>query len=164
MKNGADSAPALNATPAIAGEMALVVVRATLVIPAVAVRSSGSTTAIVYDCRVGTSICEMLIRARKNATASRDVGASGTSISSRFDGRCENTIVFSRPKRSANQPAASSDAPERMPTQKKMTARSATGRPHRRKNQYDTIDWTTSAPANASRPKSAESFATVPAL
>ena len=104
------------------------------------------------------------MRARKNATASSGVGASGTSMRSTLDGRCENTIVFSRPKRSANQPAASSDAPERMPTQKKMTARSATGRPHRRKNQYDTIDWTTSAPANASRPKSAESFATVPAL
>src|SRR5919204_3426933 len=138
MKNGAENAPTLNATPAMAGEIALVVVRATLVMPAVAVRSSGSTTAIVYDCRVGTSICETLMRARKNATASRGVGASGTSMSSTFDGRCENTIVLSRPKRSANQPAASSDAPERIPTQKKMIARSATGRLQRRKNQYDT--------------------------
>jgi len=42
------------------GATAAPVVRATPVTPAAAERSSGSTTAIVYDWRVGTSICEML--------------------------------------------------------------------------------------------------------
>src|SRR5207302_5481580 len=46
-KNGRPSAAALNAIPANVGETALAVVRATFVIPAVAVRSSGSTTAMV---------------------------------------------------------------------------------------------------------------------
>ena len=104
------------------------------------------------------------MRSRKNAIARDAVGASGTSSRSTFDGRCVNTIVLSRPKRSASQPAARSESPERIPTQKKMTARSEICRPHRRKNQYATIDCTTRPPANASRPKSADSFTTTPVL
>ena len=118
--------------PANVGEIALAVVRATLVMPAVAVRSSGSTTAIVYDCRVGTSICDTVWRRRKNATASHAVGARGTRTSSTLDGRCVNTIVFSRPIRCASQPAARSDSPEMIPTQKKTTASSPIERPQRR--------------------------------
>ena len=42
--------------PTMNGASAAPLVRATPVIPAAADRSSGRTTAIVYDCRVGTSI------------------------------------------------------------------------------------------------------------
>ena len=44
-------------------------------------RSSAATTAIVYDCRVGTSICEVLKRKSSMAIASGRLGISGTSIS-----------------------------------------------------------------------------------
>src|SRR5262249_49357482 len=46
--------------PANTGAIAAPVVRATPVIPAAAERSSGRTIAIVYACRVGTSIWLML--------------------------------------------------------------------------------------------------------
>ena len=45
-----------NNCPAIAGAMDAPMERDTLVTPDAAERSSGFTTAIVYDCRVGTSI------------------------------------------------------------------------------------------------------------
>ena len=67
--------------------MAAPVVRATPVIPAAADCSSGLTTAIVYDCRVGTSIWLMLNRTIRTETASESVGISGTRMSSTFDGR-----------------------------------------------------------------------------
>ena len=47
-------------SPVIIGEIDAPMVRATPVTHAAADRSSGLTTAIVYDCRVGTSICEMV--------------------------------------------------------------------------------------------------------
>ena len=53
----------------IDGEMAAPMDRTTDVTPAAAERSSGETTATVYACRVGTSICEMLNRASKSPTA-----------------------------------------------------------------------------------------------
>src|SRR5215207_10480707 len=119
MKNGRPNAAKLKAIPEKMGEIVVAAVRATLVIPAVAVRSSESTTAIVYDLRVGTSIWETLIRSRKKSTASQAVGASGTIMSRTFDGRWVKTIVFSSPNRSAIQPAASSDKPDTTLTQKK---------------------------------------------
>ena len=54
---------------------------------------------MVYDWRVGTSICEMLKRASSTPIASGSVGISGTSISSTFDGMCVKTIVLISPKR-----------------------------------------------------------------
>src|SRR5438034_9918057 len=91
------SAASLNAILAKVGETALAVVRATFVMPAVAVRSSGSTTAIVYDCLVGTSICEMLMRSRNNAMAGHAPGANGSSRGSPFDGRSVHRIVVRNP-------------------------------------------------------------------
>ena len=82
--------------------------------PAAADRSSGSTTAIVYDCRVGTSIWLMLNRISSTATASSSVGMNGTRISSTFDGRCVNTIVRISPNRAASGPAASAETAARM--------------------------------------------------
>jgi hypothetical protein len=80
--------------PVIDGEIAAPVVRATPATPAAAERSSGSTTAIVYDWRVGTSICEMLKRSNKTSTANGKVGIKGTRISRMFEGMCVNVLVL----------------------------------------------------------------------
>ena len=77
--------------------MAAPLVLATPVTPAAADLSSGATIAMVYDCLVGTSICEMLKRASSTAIASGRLGISGTRISRMFDGTCVNTIVFTSP-------------------------------------------------------------------
>ncbi len=55
--------------------MAAPVVRATPVTPAAAERSSGSTTAMTYDWRVGTSIWLRLNRRSRTTTASSHASA-----------------------------------------------------------------------------------------
>src|SRR5512135_1660415 len=84
-------------TPVRDGASAAPTDRAILVTPEAAERSSGATTAIVYDCRVGTSIWEMLNRRSNRVIASGSVGISGTSISSTLEGTCVKTIVLIRP-------------------------------------------------------------------
>src|SRR3954453_16036196 len=91
-----------NKTPTNNGAKAAPVVRATQVMPVVADRSSGRTTAIVYDWRVGTSIWLILNRRKSTRTAEESVGISGTRIRRIFDGRWVNTIVFMRPNREAS--------------------------------------------------------------
>src|SRR5690242_330164 len=98
-----------NIHPANTGAIAAPVVRATPVIPAAADRSSGRTTAMTYDCRVGTSIWLMLNRASSTRIASARVGISGTSSSRMLDGRCVKTIVSTRPNRAARRDASSAD-------------------------------------------------------
>ncbi|SRR5258708_6045231 len=77
-----------NRKPANNGAIAAPVVRATPVMPAVADRTSGRTTAIVYDCLVGTSIWLMLKRRKSSNVASVRLGMSGTTMSRMFEGRC----------------------------------------------------------------------------
>src|SRR5215831_4345048 len=126
------SAATLNATPLSTGANAAAAVRTVLVMPAVAVRSWGSTTAIVYDFLVGTSICETLMRSRKNNTASHQVGASGTSISNTLEGKWVKTIVLSSPMRLASGAAPKNDRPDTTFTQKKTMASVSIDRPQRR--------------------------------
>ena len=52
-----------------------------LLIPAMAKRSSGLTTPMVYDCFVGTSICEKNARASQTATAVPALGMKGSAKS-----------------------------------------------------------------------------------
>src|SRR5262245_61120597 len=73
--------------------------RAKSVMPAAAERSSGATTANVYDCRVGTSICEMLKRRSRIMIAHVSLGISGTRIKRMLDGMWVKTIVFTKPIR-----------------------------------------------------------------
>jgi len=80
--------------PVNEGEIAAPTERAILVTPEAAERSSGDTTAIVYDWRVGTSICEMLNRQSRTVIANGSVGRSGTKISNTFDGMCVKTFVL----------------------------------------------------------------------
>src|SRR6202521_2321840 len=121
MKNGALIREGrANINPTNKGLIAAPVVRATPVIPAAAERSSGLTTAIVYDCRVGTSIWLMLKRKSKTKTASLRFGISGTTISRMFEGRWVATMVLMRPKREASRDASSDEIPAKIFAQKKM--------------------------------------------
>src|SRR3989304_6007259 len=97
--------------PVNEGEIAAPMERAILVTPEAAERSSGDTTAIVYDWRVGTSICEMLNRNSRTVTANGSVGMGGTRISSTFDGMCVKTIVLIRPILSASRTARKAEVP-----------------------------------------------------
>ena len=72
---------------------------------AAAGRSSGSTTAITYELRVGTSIWDKTLRASNNAIAQPNVGMNGMRINNTFAARCVNTIVFTNPNRSAMRTA-----------------------------------------------------------
>lgn len=86
-KNGALShAGTERKIPVRDGERAAPTERAMDVTPEAAERSSGATTAMVYDWRVGTSICEMLKRSSSTAIASGNVGITGTNRSKMFEG------------------------------------------------------------------------------
>src|SRR5436309_476015 len=99
-----------NRNPAKSGAIAAPVVRATPVMPAVADRSSGRTTAMVYDCLVGTSIWLILKRRKSSSVASVRLGMSGTRMSRIFEGRWVNTMVLTRPNRDASRDANSAEA------------------------------------------------------
>ena len=64
-RNGANNSDTdCNIEPAIDGDIACVIFLEMFVIPAAAVLSSSLTTATIYDCLVGTSICDRAILAR----------------------------------------------------------------------------------------------------
>src|SRR5437868_10671492 len=92
--------------PAISGLTADARLRGTDVTLAAAARSAGATTAITYELRVGTSICDSALRASNSATAHERLDANGTSSSRTLDGKCVNTIVLTRPNRFAMRVAA----------------------------------------------------------
>jgi hypothetical protein len=136
MRNGrpARAAVAMSGVE-IAGEIAAPVVRAIPVTPAAADRSSGSTTAMTYDWRVGTSIWLRLNRRSRTAIASGRLGMIGTRMRSTFDGRCVNTMVFTSPIRAAIRDADSDDTAASMFAPKKIPPRTAGSTPKRRWNQ-----------------------------
>src|SRR6266480_7420246 len=137
MKNGTLIQEGLaNIKPTNKGLMAAPVVRATPVIPAAAERSSARTTAIVYDCLVGTSIWLILKRTRRTKTASLRLGISGTRMSKMLEGRWVKTMVLISPKREARRDASSAEIPAKIFAQKKMTPRVPGFTPNRRDNQY----------------------------
>src|SRR5262249_58399111 len=73
--------------------------RGTAVTLAAAVRSAGVTTAITYDVRVGTSICDSAERTSSNAMTSVRSQENATTMRQMLDGMCVNTIVLIRPTR-----------------------------------------------------------------
>src|SRR5262249_5713983 len=117
------------------GDRAAPVVRATPVTPAAADRSSGSTTAAVYDWRAGTSICEMGKRSSNTATPHGRGGISGTRIRSRVDGTRGKTNVRRRRERRASAPAARADTAASRLAAKKIPPRAAAFAPKRTENQ-----------------------------
>ena len=66
---------------------------------AAAGRSGGVTTAMTYDPRVGTSICESALRASRSTITQPRLGTNGISSSMTLAGKCVNTIVFTSPIR-----------------------------------------------------------------
>src|SRR3954468_3444939 len=123
-------------TDEIDGEIAAPVVRAIPVTPAAADRSSGSTTAITYDWRVGPSIWLRLNRSSRTSTARGGGGIGGRRISRMFDGRWVNTIVSMRPIRRAIRAADSDDTAASRLAAKKIAPRTAGSTPNWRWNQY----------------------------
>src|SRR5690348_2546732 len=95
----------VRSTPAIAGLIEEARVRGTAVTLAAAVRSGGVTTAMMYEVRVGTSICDSAARISSRASVSQRYGENAAMISRMFDGMCVNTIVLMRPMRLASQAA-----------------------------------------------------------
>ena len=119
--NGAlNNAGTLKNKPVNIGEMDAPIERAMAVMPEAADRSSGSTTAIVYDWRVGTSIWEMLNRKSKSPMARGRVGINGTRINRIFDGMCVKTIVLISPILFAMRTASNAEMPARIFAPKKI--------------------------------------------
>src|SRR6266511_3863123 len=116
-------------SPASAGPTGRVTYRAVLVAAAAAVRSVGGTSAITYAWRVGTSICDSKVRASSSPTAAGRLGASGTTASSRLDGRWVNTIVASSPTLAASRGAARNEAACNMPMAANTTPITLVGAP-----------------------------------
>ena len=136
MKNGRLMRSGLaNSRPTNSGLIEAPIVRATPVIPPAADRSAGVTTVRTYDCLAGTSIWLMLNLRSRTATASGNVGISGTRIKRTFDGRCVKTIVLIKPNREARREATNADKPARMFAQKKTAPRVPGSTPKRKWNQ-----------------------------
>ena len=103
--------------------------RGAAVMLAAAGSSGGVTTAITYDVRAGTSICERVLRISSNVMAIPGVGAKGTNIKQTFDGRCVKTIVFTRPIRRASRAAIGYENADRTPDQKNKEPAAVSDRP-----------------------------------
>src|SRR5919199_5401250 len=125
--------------PAIDGDTACAIFLEIFVIPAAAVLSFSLTTTTVYDCLVGTSICDRAILARYNAMANGSVGANATSIIKILDGICVNTIVFIKPILAASLAATRNEKAVRTPAIEKIRDRVVNSTPNLVKNQNDTI-------------------------
>src|SRR5882672_11074093 len=101
INNGQPNVDNVSRYPEISEPAAQAKVFGTAVMLAAAGRSSGATTAITYEARVGTSICDRALRTNSNMIATVRLGENGTRISRTFDGRWVNTMVLIKPMRSA---------------------------------------------------------------
>src|SRR5687768_2616836 len=97
--------PASSAPPSI-GLSAEAKLRGTAVMLAAAGRSSGETTDMTKDVRVGTSIWDKALRTIRRIKVQARFGANGASARQRLAGRWVNTIVFTNPIRSEIHAAA----------------------------------------------------------
>src|SRR5689334_8757147 len=109
-----------NRYPANSGLTAAARLRGTAAVLAAAGRSSGVTTAITYDVRVGTSICESNPRANNSAMATGRFGANGSAIKQKFAGKCVKTIVLIKPNRLDSRTAIKNDTAAQRPAQNKI--------------------------------------------
>src|SRR5882724_5160210 len=107
--------------PAGTGARAAARLRGTLVTLAAAARSSGGTTAITYDWRAGTSICDSDDRNSRNTIVSFALGIMAASIRKALDGMCVYTIVLIRPLRAARATDTNCDNDPRRLAAKKKT-------------------------------------------
>src|SRR6516225_1480270 len=103
--NGRPGSAVVNKTPANVGLMDDARLRGTAVTLAAAVRSAGVTTAMTYEVRVGTSICDSAERTSSKASTNTRFGESAARIRQTLDGIWVNTIVLMRPKCRASRAA-----------------------------------------------------------
>src|SRR5438128_12423843 len=115
MRSGQAKALTLISQPASTGLIAEARLRGTAVMLAAAARSTGTTTAITYELRVGTSICDRALRASRSAITDARLDAKGTSNRRMLDGKCVNTIVLTSPIRLAIRVAARYENAENTP-------------------------------------------------
>src|SRR5436309_15912885 len=144
-----------SSAPAIVGLIADVRRRGPAVTLAAAGRSSGVTTAITYDVRVGTSICDSAARISSSVSTIVRFGATAATMRQRLDGICVNTIVFTRPKRLASHAATGKENAARVLDQKKNTLVAVSERSKRSKSHSAISDCTAKPPANESMLNSA---------
>src|SRR2546426_9104982 len=116
---------------------------------------------MTYAWRAGTSIWEMANRTMRMATAMGRLGARGTAISARLDGRWLKTIVFSTPILAAMGLASIEDPACRSPATAKTPARTPVEAPNALPNQNTRNVWVTKPPPKESRANSTASFRTV---
>src|SRR5215470_1473433 len=125
--------------------------RGTAVTLAAAVRSAGVTTAITYEVRVGTSICDNADRTSSNPSASVRSGAKAAAIRQTLDGIWVNTIVLMRPIRPAICAATGWEKALNTPAQKKNTLAAESDSANFSNSHSASRDWTMKPPAKASR-------------
>src|SRR5688500_9356368 len=142
----------------MAGLMAEARLRGTAVTLAAAGRSASVTTAITYEERVGTSICESAARTRRRPSAHCTDGANAAAIRQRLDGMCVYTIVLMSPMRLPIHAATGKENAESTPLQKKKAPAAARERSKRWKSQSARSECTTKPPAKESMAKSAASL------
>src|SRR5918998_3005680 len=131
MTSGQPKAEREKSQPERRGARAAARLLGTAVTLAAAGRSAGETTAITYELRTGTSICDSALRSSRNVTASSTVGMKGVSTRKRFAGKWVKTAVLRSPMRLAIRTAARAEKAESTPDQKKMTPAVATDRSKR---------------------------------
>src|SRR5262245_20953906 len=146
--------------PANAGLSEDARLRGTAVTLAAAVRSGGVTTAMTYDVRVGTSICESAALTSSNASATIKSGENAAAIRKTLDGMWVKTIVLMRPKRFESQAATGYETALKILVQKKKTLAAESDMSKRMKSHSAKSDCTTKPPANASRLNSTASLYT----
>src|SRR5918995_622300 len=162
MTNGQPKTERESSQPDSSGLRAAARLLGTAVTLAAAGRSAGETTAITYELRTGTSICDSALRRSRKATASSTVGMKGVSARKRFAGRWVKTAVSRRPMRLAMRTAASAEKADSTPVQKKMAPTVATETSKRWNSQSASSDCTTKPLPKESRLKSAASLVTMP--
>jgi hypothetical protein len=90
--------------PEIAGLIDEARLRGTAVKLAATVRSAGVTTAITYEVRVGTSICENAALVSNSKSTRIKLDENAAPIKQRLAGTWVNTIVFTSPNRLPRRP------------------------------------------------------------
>src|SRR5437667_5185746 len=154
MRSGQAKALTLISQPAWTGLIAEARLRGTAVRLAAAARSEGVTTAITYELRVGTSICDSALRMRRRTMTQDKLGRKGMRIRSTFAGRCVNTMVFTSPMRLEIRTATRYENADRTPVQKKIVPATAVDSSNLSKSHKARRDCTMKPPPNASMLKS----------
>src|ERR671916_2584622 len=117
MTSGQPKAEREKSQPERRGARAAARLLGTAVTLAAAGRSAGETTAITYELRTGTSICDKALRSSSSATAHSTFGMNGVSMSKTLAGRWVKTAVSRSPIRRAIGTATRAEKADSSPAQ-----------------------------------------------